>query len=324
MATLSGIREPVEKEMAQFESFFFDTMKSNIPFLRTILNYVIRRKGKQMRPLLVLLSAAINGNINESTYVAATMIELLHTASLVHDDVVDDADERRGAPSIKALWNSRIAVLLGDYLLSRGLLVSVDSGRFDMLKIISEAVQSMTQSELIQIQKIKKFNTTEKEYFDIISGKTAALISACTATGTLSVTGEIQTINLMRDFGQNIGIAFQIKDDLLDYSTKGFTGKNTRNDIREGKLTLPLIHSLKKASFIDQRKIIPVIKNKNKTEKDISRIVDFVLSNGGIEYTETQMTLYTEKALGCLSEYPESPYKQSLIDFINYSVTRNH
>ena len=324
MATLSGIREPVEKEMAQFESFFFDTMKSNIPFLRTILNYVIRRKGKQMRPLLVLLSAAINGNINESTYVAATMIELLHTASLVHDDVVDDADERRGAPSIKALWNSRIAVLLGDYLLAKGLLVSIDSDRFDMLKIISEAVQSMTQSELIQIQKIKKFNTTEEEYFDIISGKTAALISACTATGTLSVTGEIQTINLMREFGQNIGIAFQIKDDLLDYSTKGFTGKNARNDIREGKLTLPLIHSLKKASFIDQRKIIPIIKNKNKTEKDISRVVDFVLSNGGIEYTESKMTLYTEKALGCLSGYPESPYKQSLIDFIDYSVTRNH
>jgi octaprenyl-diphosphate synthase len=324
MVILNGIRKPVEKEMAQFESFFFDTMKSNIPFLRIILNYVIRRKGKQMRPLLVLLSAAINGNINESTYVAATMIELLHTASLVHDDVVDNADERRGAPSIKALWNSRIAVLLGDYLLSKGLLVSVDSGRFDMLKIISEAVQSMTQSELTQIQKIRKFNTTEEEYFGIISGKTAALISACTATGTLSVTDEIQTINLMKEFGQNIGIAFQIKDDLLDYSTKGLTGKNACNDIKEGKLTLPLIHSLKTASFLDQRKIIPVIKNKNKTEKDISKVVHFVLSNGGLEYTESQMTLYTDKAIGCLSGYPESPYKQSLIDFVNYSVARNH
>ncbi len=324
MATLDEIRSPVGKEMERFESFFFSTMKSNVPFLRIILNYVIRRKGKQMRPLLVLLSAAINGTINESTYVAATMIELLHTASLVHDDVVDNADERRGAPSIKALWNSRIAVLLGDYLLSKGLLVSVESGRYDMLRIISEAVQSMTQAELTQIQKIRKYSTTEEEYFNIISGKTAALISACTSTGALSATDDISSINLMKEFGHNIGIAFQIRDDLLDYSTKGLTGKNTCNDIKEGKLTLPLIHSLKTASYIEKRRIIPIIKNKSKSSEEISRVVDFVRTNGGLEYTERQMTLYTEKAIRSLSVYPESAYKQSLVDFVNFTVARDN
>ena len=324
MATLEEIRGPIKNEMEQFESFFYATMKSNIPFLRIILNYVIRRKGKQMRPLLVLLSAAVNGEINESSYVAATMIELLHTASIVHDDVVDNADERRGAPSIKALWNSRIAVLLGDYLLSKGLLVSVENGRYDMLKIISEAVQSMAQSELTQIQKIRKYSITEEEYFNIISGKTAALISACTATGTLSVTDDIQSLKLMKEFGQNIGIAFQIKDDLLDYSTKGLTGKNVCNDIKEGKLTLPLIHSLKTTSFLEKRKIISILKIKNKSLEEISKVVDFVIANGGLEYTETQMKFYTDNAIGCLSVYPESAYKQSLINFVLFSVARNN
>ena len=213
---------------------------------------------------------------------------------------------------------------MGDYLLSKGLLVSVESGRYDMLKIISEAVQSMAQAELTQIQKIRKYSISEEEYFGIISGKTAALISACTATGTLSSTDSVQSINLMKEFGQHLGIAFQIKDDLLDYSTKGLTGKNVCNDIKEGKLTLPLIHSLKTASFLEQRKIIPVIKNKNKSLEEISKVVDFVRANGGIEYTETQMTHYTEKAIGCLLTYPESAYKRALIDFVHFAVARNN
>lgn len=323
MAVLDEIRRPIEKEMKQFESFFYATMKSNIPLLRIILNYVIRRKGKQMRPLLVLLSAGINGKINESTYVAATMIELLHTASLVHDDVVDSADERRGAPSINALWNSKIAVLLGDYMLTKGLMVSVQSKRYDMLEIICESVKSMTEGELMQIQKVRKYNINEEEYFKIITGKTAALISACTATGTLSATDDKDALNTMKEVGLNIGIAFQIRDDLLDYSNDGLTGKKSCNDIKEGKLTLPLINSLSNATLLEHRKIISVIKNRKKTDKDISTVVNFVKSNGGLEYAGDMMAKYTRNALNLLEPYPNSGYKSALIDFINFTTARN-
>ena len=323
MAVLDEIRKPVENEMKQFESFFYATMKSNIPFLRIILNYVIRRKGKQMRPMLVLLSAGINGKITESTYVAATMIELLHTASLVHDDVVDSADERRGAPSINALWNSKIAVLLGDYMLTKGLMVSVQSKRYDMLEIICESVKSMTEGELMQIQKVRKYRISEEDYFKIITGKTAALISACTATGTKSATDDSNALITMKEVGLNIGIAFQIRDDLLDYSNDGFTGKKSCNDIKEGKLTLPLIHALCNATLLEHRKIISIIKNKKKSDKDITTVVNFVKSNGGLEYAGEMMAKYTQNALNLLAPYPNSEYKTAFIDFINFTTARN-
>src|SRR5664280_3562672 len=247
MSALTGIKKPVETEMAEFERYFSKTMRSDIPLLNIILNYILRRKGKQMRPLLVFLTAKLNGKIVESTYIAATCIELLHTASLVHDDVVDDAHERRGSLSINALWNSKIAVLLGDYLLSSGMHICVEKSRYDMLEIISEAVKSMSEGELLQLQKARKLNIKEEDYYKIIISKTAALLSACTAWGAKSVTDEPETIQVMKDFGENIGIAFQIRDDILDYEGTGLTGKAVGNDIKEKKITLPLIHALEQS-----------------------------------------------------------------------------
>lgn len=235
MSALTGIKKPVEIEMAEFELYFSRTMHSEIPLLNIILNYILRRKGKQMRPLLVFLTARLNGTIVESTYIAATCIELLHTASLVHDDVVDDASERRGSLSINALWNSKIAVLLGDYLLSSGMHICVEKSRYDMLDIISEAVKSMSEGELLQLQKARKLNIKEEDYYKIIISKTAALLSACTACGAKSVTDDAETIQMMKEFGENIGVAFQIRDDILDYEGTGLTGKAVGNDIKEKK-----------------------------------------------------------------------------------------
>src|SRR5665647_340817 len=256
MSALTGIKRPVENEMVEFEAYFSRTMRSEIPLLNIILNYILRRKGKQMRPLLVFLTARLNGEIAESTYIAATCIELLHTASLVHDDVVDDAHERRGSLSINALWNSKIAVLLGDYLLSTGMHICVEKSRYDMLEIISEAVKSMAEGELLQLQKARKLNIKEEDYYKIIISKTAALLSACTATGARSVTEDPETIQLMKDFGENIGIAFQIRDDILDYEGTGLTGKTVGNDIKEKKITLPLIHALEQSANSKKRHIL--------------------------------------------------------------------
>jgi octaprenyl-diphosphate synthase len=324
MSVLAEIRIPVEKEMREFESYFNKTMKSNIPLLKIILNYILRRKGKQMRPLLVLLTAGLNGKISESTYVAATFIELLHTASLVHDDVVDDAHERRGALSINALWNSKIAVLVGDYMLSKGLLISVEKSRYDMLEIVSEAVKSMSEGELLQLQKSRKLNIKEEDYYKIIISKTAALIAACTATGAKSVTEDVDTIQLMKDFGENIGIAFQIRDDILDYEANGLTGKTVGNDIKERKITLPLIQSLELASPSRKREIMSIVKRKKKTKDEIDEVIRFVVSSGGLEYTEVRMNGYRDKALAILDSYPDSAYKTSLKKFVHFTTSRNN
>lgn len=323
MSILTEIRKPVEKEMCQFESYFNRTMKSEIPLLNIILNYILRRKGKQMRPLLVFLTAGLNGKISEATYVASTLIELLHTASLVHDDVVDDANERRGSLSINALWNSKIAVLVGDYMLSRGMEISLEKSRYDMLEIVSEAVKSMSEGELLQLQKARKMNIKEEDYYKIIKSKTAALIAACTACGAKSVTEDADKIQLMKDFGENIGIAFQIRDDLLDYEPNGLTGKIIGNDIKERKLTLPLIHALENASYHDKRHIISIVKNKKKTKAEITEVIEFVRSSGGPEYTENKMNLFRDKALAILDLYPESELKNSLRRFVNYTTSRN-
>ena len=323
MSVLAEIKKPVEKEMGEFESYFNRKMQSNIPLLKIILNYILRRKGKQMRPLLVLLTAGLNGKITESAYVAATLIELLHTASLVHDDVVDEAAERRGALSINALWNSKIAVLVGDYLLSKGLLVSVETSRYDMLEIVSEAVRSMSEGELLQIQKARKLNITEDDYYKIIIRKTAALISACTATGARSVTEDQDTIQLMKDFGENIGIAFQIRDDILDYVANSLTGKIVGNDIKERKITLPLIHALELSSSGRRKEIMSVVKRKKKTKDEIDEVIRFVISSGGLEYAEVRMNGYRDKALAILDSYPDSEYKTSLKKFVYFTTARN-
>jgi len=323
MSELANIKKPVKEEMAQFEAYFGRTMQSKIPLLKIILNYIFRRKGKQMRPLLVFLSAKLHGEIGESTYVAATLIELLHTTSLVHDDVVDDASERRGALSVNALWNSKIAVLVGDYMLSKGLLISIEKGRTDMLEIVSEAVQLMTEGELLQLQKARKLNIREDDYFRIIKGKTAALISACTACGARSVTNNPDTIQLMKDLGESIGIAFQIRDDILDYEGNGLTGKILGNDIKEKKITLPLIYSLEKASLSRKRHILRIIGNNKKSRSDVAEVISFVSENGGIEYAAVRMNQYHDKAMAILDTYPESEVKNSLREFVHYTVTRD-
>ena len=322
MPVLDKIKKPIEKEMAEFEAYFSRTMRSDIPLLNIILNYILRRKGKQMRPLLVFLTAKLNGNISEPTYVAATFIELLHTASLVHDDVVDDADERRGALSINALWNSKIAVLVGDYMLSKGMLISVEKSRFDMLEIVSEAVKSMSEGELLQLQKSRKLNITEKDYFRIILSKTAALIAACTACGAKSVTDNPDTIQLMKEFGENIGVAFQIKDDLLDYEGTGLTGKAPGNDIKEKKITLPLIYALEQSSYSKKRHILSIVRNKKKSKSEIAEVISFVSEYGGMEYAEIKMNQYRDKALAILDSYPDSEVRNSLKEFVFYTTAR--
>lgn len=322
MSVLDKIKKPIEKEMAEFEAYFGRTMRSDIPLLNIILNYILRRKGKQMRPLLVFLTAKLNGNISEPTYVAATFIELLHTASLVHDDVVDDANERRGALSINALWNSKIAVLVGDYMLSKGMLISVEKNRFDMLEIVSEAVKSMSEGELLQLQKARKLNITEKDYFRIILSKTAALIAACTACGAKSVTGNPDTIQLMKEFGENIGVAFQIKDDLLDYEGTGLTGKAPGNDIKEKKITLPLIYALEQSSNSKKRHILNIVRNRKKSKSEIAEVISFVSEYGGMDYAEVKMNQYRDKALAILDSYPDSEVKNSLREFVSYTTAR--
>jgi octaprenyl-diphosphate synthase len=251
------------------------------------------------------------------------MIELLHTASLVHDDVVDDARERRGALSINALWNSKIAVLVGDYMLSRGLLISVEKNRFDMLEIVSEAVKSMSEGELLQLQKSRKQNIREEDYFKIITSKTAALIAACTACGAVSTTSDTEVIQQMKDFGENIGIAFQIRDDLLDYEGNGLTGKAAGNDIKERKITIPLIYSLEKSPYLERRHILQIVKKKKKTKSEIEEVINFVKENGGMEYAEMKMHQYRDKALAILDSYPGSEVKDSLRAFVMYTTSRN-
>jgi octaprenyl-diphosphate synthase len=322
MSALTGIKKPVENEMAEFEAYFSRTMRSNIPLLHIILNYILRRKGKQMRPLLVFLTAKLNGEIVESTYIAATCIELLHTASLVHDDVVDDAHERRGSLSINALWNSKIAVLLGDYLLSTGMHICVEKSRYDMLEIISEAVKSMSEGELLQLQKARKLNIREEDYYKIIISKTAALLSACTACGAKSVSEDPETIQLMKDFGENIGIAFQIRDDILDYEGTGLTGKTVGNDIKEKKITLPLIHALEQSSNSKKRHILGIVKSRKKTKSEIDEVISFVIEYGGLDYSELKMNQYRDKALAILDYYPDSEVKNSLKQFVNYTTAR--
>ena len=323
MSALTGIKRPVDNEMAEFEAYFSRTMRSNIPLLNIILNYILRRKGKQMRPLLVFLTAKLNGEIVESTYIAATCIELLHTASLVHDDVVDDAHERRGSLSINALWNSKIAVLLGDYLLSTGMHICVEKSRYDMLEIISEAVKSMSEGELLQLQKARKLNIKEEDYYKIIISKTAALLSACTACGAKSVSEDAEVIQLMKDFGENIGIAFQIRDDILDYEGTGLTGKTVGNDIKEKKITLPLIYSLEQSPNSKKRHILSIVRNKKKTKAEITEVIEFVSEYGGMQYAELRMNQFRDKALAILDSYADSEVKDSMKEFVFYTTTRN-
>jgi len=323
MSKFDEIKRPIEQDLSEFEPYFRKSMSSKVPLLDVITNYIYRRKGKQLRPMIVFLSAGLNGTINPSTYVAAGMIELLHTATLIHDDVVDEAYERRGFFSLNALWRSKIAVLVGDYMLSRGLLLAIEKNEIELLRIMSEAVKDMSEGELLQIERSRKMDIDEDTYYEIIKKKTASLLASCAANGACSVNSSPESVQNMKDFGQYLGMAFQIKDDLFDYQPKGIIGKPTGNDIKEKKLTLPLIYSLSKVSSREQSEILKFVRNSKKNPKAVDRVVEFVQKNGGLEYTEKKMLEFKSKALEVLALYPESEYRSSLEKLTEYIVERS-
>ena len=323
MKTVSQIKQPIEYEMELFEKKFQLSMYSKVSLLNRITHYVVNRKGKQMRPMFVFLIAKMfnNGDVNDRTYRGASVIELIHTATLVHDDVVDESNKRRGFFSINALWKNKIAVLVGDFLLSKGLLLSIDNSDFDLLKIISTAVREMSEGELLQIEKARKLDITENIYFEIIRKKTATLIAACCEMGSQSVMASKTEVENMRQFGEYIGMAFQIKDDLFDYGTQKI-GKPTGIDIKEQKMTLPLIHTLNNCSKKEKKWVVNSIKNYNTDKVRVKELIYFVKEKGGLDYAVSKMKEYQKMALAILQKYPDSNYKESLELMVNYVIDR--
>lgn len=324
MKITERIKQPIRTEMELFEKKFYDSMSSKVALLNRITYYIVNRKGKQMRPMFVFLTAKMlnKGEINERTYRGASVIELIHTATLVHDDVVDDSNRRRGFFSINALWKNKIAVLVGDFLLSKGLLLSIDHGDFDLLRIISTAVREMSEGELLQIEKARRLDITEAVYYEIIRQKTATLIASCCALGACSVAPEDEkSIASMRKFGELIGMAFQIKDDLFDYSEESI-GKPTGIDIKEQKMTLPLIHVLQNTTEDKKRWLINSIKNHNKDPKRVKEVIAFVKDSGGLQYAETKMLAFRDEAMQILTSFPNSEYRESLELLLDYVIER--
>lgn len=318
---LKDIQAPVATEMADFEKKFRQSMKSKVMLLDKITGYIVRRKGKQMRPLFVFLSAGATGSINESTFRGASLIELLHTATLVHDDVVDNSDKRRGFFSINALWKNKIAVLVGDFLLSRGLILSLENDDIDLLKITTKAVKDMSEGELLQMEKARKLDISEDVYFEVIRQKTASLITSCCKVGAASSGADQETIEKMGLFGEYVGMAFQIKDDLFDYGTFEI-GKPTGIDIREKKMTLPLIHALSKSSRGEINRIKRLVKQSEKKPKSVFEVIDFVKKSGGIDYAIKVMEDYHQKAKDILQSLPNSPYRTSLEQLVQFTIER--
>ncbi len=296
-------------------------MKSNVMLLDKIMTYIVKRKGKQMRPMFVFLSAGTTGKVDESSYRGASLIELLHTATLVHDDVVDDSNYRRGFFSVNALWKNKIAVLVGDFLLSRGMLLSIENEDFGLLKIVSEAIREMSEGELLQMEKAKKLNITEEVYYEIIRQKTASLITACCKVGAASSGADTEAVTRMGEFGEKVGMAFQIKDDLFDYGVQEI-GKPLGIDIREKKMTLPLIYALQNASWSEKTRIKNIIKHQSENTKKVNEVIRFVKDKGGIEYAESVMNTYHQDALGILHSFPESPSRTSLEQLVQYTIDR--
>lgn len=319
---IKEIQAPIEQHIDLFEEKFRDSMKSRVALLDKITHYIVKRKGKQMRPMFVFLCAELCGGVTESTHTAASLIELLHTATLVHDDVVDDAAERRGFFSINALWKNKIAVLVGDFLLSRGLLLSVDKGEFRLLQIVSNAVREMSEGELLQMEKTRSLNLQEDIYYEIIRQKTASLIASCCASGALSAGSSEEVIEKMRLFGEYVGMAFQIKDDLFDFGSAEDIGKPTGIDIKEKKTTLPLIFALNKSDWFTRRRIMGMVRKHNENPKKVAEVIDFVMASGGIPYASEKMMEYKEKALAILAEFPESPARRSLEGLVLYTINR--
>ncbi|MDD2562608.1 MAG: polyprenyl synthetase family protein [Salinivirgaceae bacterium] len=322
MSTIKTIQKPIEKELLEFNKIFEESILTDHGLLKKVLSYILQRKGKQLRPILVFLSAGACGGITKRSYNAATLVELMHTATLIHDDVVDESYIRRNIFSINGLWKNKIAVLMGDYLLARGLLHSVKHKEFELLEIVSEAVDEMSRGELLQIKKSRQLNITEEEYFEIIEKKTASLIASCTKIGALSANADKETVSKMFNFGRNIGIAFQIKDDLFDYESENLSGKPPGNDIKEKKMTLPLIFARKQSSRRDRKKLLKIIKSNTKTPNDIENLVTITKNKGGFEYAENKMMEYRNKALEILNEMPESEYLTSLKVLVDFIITR--
>ncbi len=324
MDNLSQIRKPIEEQLKLFDSNFKQTFKSNIFLLNKVTQYILKTKGKQMRPLLVFLSAGVCGNINESTHRAASMIEMLHTATLIHDDVVDDSNERRGFFSINALWKNKIAVLVGDFLLSKGMLLALDNNEHQLLSIVADATRQMSEGELLQIEKARHLDIEEDIYFEIIQKKTASLFAACTAGGAASSGADTTAVDLMYQFGLNLGIAFQIKDDLFDFQQTNQTGKPSGIDIKEKKLTLPLIYLLNNSSFLEKRKIINSIKRHSNKPETVNQLITQVNRSGGIAYAHEKMLFYRDKALVILQGFPENESRHSLEQLVLFTTDRKY
>jgi len=322
MLTLKEIKEPIKGHLDVFDEKFKISMQSSAPLLNKVIQYILKSKGKKIRPMFVLLSAGVCGGIKESTYTAASLIELLHTATLIHDDVVDDSYQRRGFFSINALWKNKISVLVGDYLLSKGLLLSMENGEFNILKIVSEAVKEMSEGELLQIEKARKLDIQEDIFFEIIKKKTASLFTACFASGAYSAGADENSVNKMKQIGEFAGIAFQLKDDLFDFNVGNHTGKPSGIDIKEQKMTLPLIYLLNNCSFFDKRKYINIVKNHNHDTEKVAWLIDCVNNGGGIEYAKKKMFEYRDKSISLLNDFPESNYKKSLEQLILFTTER--
>jgi octaprenyl-diphosphate synthase len=321
MQTVEEIMQPIQSEMTEFEVRFRQSMKSKVPLLDKITHYIIRRKGKQMRPMFIFLTAKMLGEMNDRSYDAASLVELLHTATLVHDDVVDDANERRGFFSVNALWKNKIAVLVGDYMLSRVLLLSIEKKNVRLLEVVARAVREMSEGELLQIEKARRLDITEEIYFEVIRQKTASLVATCCEAGAISVDREDMS-ERMRKFGELVGLAFQIKDDIFDYGTSGKIGKPTGLDIRERKMTLPLIYTLNTAPKEVRKELINIVKNKNEQSKQVRRAVELVIQYGGIDYAHGKMLELKAQALELLTDIPDSAAKQSLIGLVEYTTVR--
>lgn len=318
---LDDIKAPVAREMDEFEIKFRASMKTNVFLLDKIMSYIVKRRGKQMRPLFVFLSAGSSGGITESTYIAASLIELLHTASLVHDDVVDEANYRRGFFSVNALWKNKIAVLVGDFLLTRGLDLSLQNDEYELLKIANTAVKEMAEGELLQMEKARRLDVNEEVYYEIIRQKTASLLASCCAIGASSAGASKETVARMRKLGECVGMAFQIKDDLFDYGEDEI-GKPLGIDIKEKKMTLPLIYALSKATWLEKRRITNIVRNESEKPKKVKEVIDFVKKSGGIDYAKQAMQRYFDQSMAMIEELPESRYRTSLEQLVRFTIER--
>ena len=322
MTAIDKIKSPIEKELNEFEPYFKKSLQSDVPLLATILNYLYRTKGKQLRPMFVFLSAKLHGETNEFSKLAACSVELLHTATLVHDDVVDESYERRGTFSVKALWRNKLAVLVGDYILAKGLILQLENKKYNFLHLISRAVQDMSEGEILQFKKSRKLDIDDETYFEIIRKKTASLIATSMAIGAASTTDNEEIVEKMYRIGQDVGIAFQIKDDIFDYQSKGIIGKPTGNDIKEKKITLPLLYVLNDSQASERRRILGLIKHKNKNSAVVNELIKMVIEKGGLEYAEKKMIEFKEKAVTGLLEFQDWDARQSLIELMDYITIR--